>query len=825
MHFILFAQAVSAAIPTLYRYGGPGGVIQSNACNCPKTQYANGLGVYATPAAPANSVTVSAKTFGSAQTPANAANNNANVVNAGLPSGATVLRTGQNGDIIYVAVSVSVSVRVDVNVRQLTVFSAGVPSVVTSTVTATTTVPILVTTTGTVSGSAAIAPGQSNDATTRPTGSATNAANPTAPFPMGNTTRTSNTMSPSSSSVSSLSGTVSIVPGSTSSGTASSSTQPSGSSTSLTPFSSLLAQNPAEVSALCRQFIQPRATTTQGTSTTETATDTVTGQSTIESTTTAIIESESTTETTTTTSLTVSETLTVTTLMKRQAPIETGFTSLASASASALSSDCLSLVGAQPTATSTTAVTSTATARVTQSVTTFVTQISSLSSTSTGTITSLTITTVLTTESTTTTATRTTPVPATTCGNAGLRYAIYTSPAPPLNNNQQDNYAAFSPYPYKNAQPLTQGLTSVIGFTTEPGDTSVYGSPTFDGSDYVVNHKGFLFAPITDTYTFYFDGVNDIAELWIGDKALRDWDRSNADIDHALGRSPDFEILLVAETYYEIRIIFANSQTEGNFQLSVQANSDPDTKFIVNPDQTTPSPYLVAFECGHADPFPAYGREAPGIYPADECDNLGLQWAYYVNNFGNNENPTYSQFSPSGLDSATPVVTGTTQIINYIVTDVDATPAATVYDSQEEYSTTEFILNHRGYLFAPVTGIYTFQFYPPFDDIDFLWVGPFAYTGYTRDNANIAQSYSMAQPNFDSAPSSAYSITLTQGSYTPIRVIFGQAQFGAVLRIRLTDPSGNLLLDENGIYTSPYLVTQSCGSDPIAPPYPAFPTD
>lgn len=55
---------------------------------------------------------------------------------------------------------------------------------------------------------------------------------------------------------------------------------------------------------------------------------------------------------------------------------------------------------------------------------------------------------------------------------------------------------------------------------------------------------------------------------------------------------------------------------------------------------------------------------------------------------------------------------------------------------------TEFILNHRGYIYANLAKwqIYTVSTTAD-DDIMIVWFGPLAYSGWTRSNANLESAF------------------------------------------------------------------------------------
>lgn len=94
-----------------------------------------------------------------------------------------------------------------------------------------------------------------------------------------------------------------------------------------------------------------------------------------------------------------------------------------------------------------------------------------------------------------------------------------------------------------------------------------------------------------------------------------------------------------------------------------------------------------------------------------------------------------------------------------------------------------------------------------------IWIGETAYSGWTRGNANVLSHYG-------SGATQTYQIDLVEGEFYALRIMFGQAQGGAVFAASITAPDGTVILDsDSGI--GPYLVQYSC-SRVSAPEYPAF---
>lgn len=67
---------------------------------------------------------------------------------------------------------------------------------------------------------------------------------------------------------------------------------------------------------------------------------------------------------------------------------------------------------------------------------------------------------------------------------------------------------------------------------------------------------------------------------------------------------------------------------------------------------------------------------------------------------------------------------------------------------------------------------------PNIDDVRELWVGGVAYSGRTRQNANLDQAIFQT--------SASYTVTLTAGQYYPVRIVFGQAEGPAAFQSTVT---------------------------------------
>ncbi|KFZ02068.1 hypothetical protein V501_09672 [Pseudogymnoascus sp. VKM F-4519 (FW-2642)] len=197
--------------------------------------------------------------------------------------------------------------------------------------------------------------------------------------------------------------------------------------------------------------------------------------------------------------------------------------------------------------------------------------------------------------------------------------------------------------------------------------------------------------------------------------------------------------------------------------------------------------------------------------PDVSCNNQGIQWAVF-DSFLPNDGIGFSAFNPTVFKTETPLYNSVTSSIGGF--NIGGNSAFSIYGSTQRFGPSYFALNHRGYLFAPSTGVYTFLVTNP-DDIAIIWGGADAYEGYTRANSDSIATYPLTDDQQRS-----YEVELVAGEYYPIRVIFGQGVGPAIFYTSVTAPDGTVLLDSDSGY-SPYLVQFSCDGI-AAPAYPAW---
>ena len=203
--------------------------------------------------------------------------------------------------------------------------------------------------------------------------------------------------------------------------------------------------------------------------------------------------------------------------------------------------------------------------------------------------------------------------------------------------------------------------------------------------------------------------------------------------------------------------------------------------------------------------------------PVTTCGNAGIQYALQTNPSARGiggADPTYSSFLARAFQTIAPQATGATRYmaVPYVPFGTNYAP----YGQPPARPLPQETLNHRGYLFAKIGGTFTFTF-PASDDISLLWIGANARSTHTRQNANIQQYFIGAVGTGNSV---TYTINLLQGTYTPISVLWANAQGDAQFRLTITAPDGSLIANGELDQTpSPFLVQYSCDGV-LAPPYP-----
>lgn len=196
--------------------------------------------------------------------------------------------------------------------------------------------------------------------------------------------------------------------------------------------------------------------------------------------------------------------------------------------------------------------------------------------------------------------------------------------------------------------------------------------------------------------------------------------------------------------------------------------------------------------------------------PNITCDNQGFRYAIYPNlnadgtpNWADND-PTYSSFDPTLFKTAAYEFTGATKSIGF-------SNSSLIYSNTP--SDKAFVtVNHRGYLFAKEAGKYTFSAHIT-DDVTFLWVGPSAFSGFNRENADLFQRHRQ--------PPVSYSATFLRDQYVPIRVMYANGGGPGFFTFEIKAPDGTIIIGNDTTVESLFLVQYSC-DETSAPRFPNF---
>ncbi|MCJ1290265.1 hypothetical protein MMC34_001801 [Xylographa carneopallida] len=199
--------------------------------------------------------------------------------------------------------------------------------------------------------------------------------------------------------------------------------------------------------------------------------------------------------------------------------------------------------------------------------------------------------------------------------------------------------------------------------------------------------------------------------------------------------------------------------------------------------------------------------------PDLSCNNQGFEYAVYPSTNADGTPITidttdgyWSNFDPTVFKSRTPQASGK-------ATTVGLSDCNTIYGTRPA-DPSHVAIDHRGYLFAQQDGNYTFSI-PSVDDIILLWLGSLAYAGWTRPNANLVQTYPSRQQPL------SWTIKLSAGRYYPLRLMFANGNGPGNFKFRLTAPDGTVIIGDEAVATTPFLVQFSCDNT-TAPKFPAW---
>jgi hypothetical protein len=163
-------------------------------------------------------------------------------------------------------------------------------------------------------------------------------------------------------------------------------------------------------------------------------------------------------------------------------------------------------------------------------------------------------------------------------------------------------------------------------------------------------------------------------------------------------------------------------------------------------------------------------------------------------------NPNYLFF-----DNAEPSITGTINSINQNWWD---------FGIDTESINSNFSIKINGSFFAPMTGTYTFTFFDSYanDDLSVFYIGDSVFNP-TSENANNITYY------YSNPSEASYSILLTENTYYPLLIYFGQSYGGFSFVMNMTLPDGTTTTDGSGLF---YTTIQTPPAPPTPPESPSF---
>ena len=269
---------------------------------------------------------------------------------------------------------------------------------------------------------------------------------------------------------------------------------------------------------------------------------------------------------------------------------------------------------------------------------------------------------------------------------------------------------------------------------------------------------GYFKADFTGTWTFSLNTLN-FGMLWIGDSAINNEKTNTLLTDTGDNIASTQTINLINGKYYPIRITWGKrtDYTNPAFSVSVTRNGTTITNL---------TSYLYS-----AKPNNSTIIGIPAVFikkNANTTDNLYAP-------------KLFAQYTKAGYHGNVvdfvqnnPVYNGAWTGPGYVANIGTLNNAATElgFDPNIDYY---FSILYTGYFKADFTGNFTFNFVT--DDETYLWIGDYAISGYTTANRLV---YSSAGNN------GSGSISLINGQYYPIRILYGEVGGDAIHNLSFT---------------------------------------
>ncbi|GAP84204.1 putative conidiospore surface [Rosellinia necatrix] len=195
------------------------------------------------------------------------------------------------------------------------------------------------------------------------------------------------------------------------------------------------------------------------------------------------------------------------------------------------------------------------------------------------------------------------------CSNVGWDWAEYPNPV----TYTGAGYPGFRGDVYKTKAPDHTGVTTVIGGVPSLGGSIYNYSTPVPTTYFALNHHAYLWACEAGDWRFDIGRVDDIVQLWVGDKAYSGWADENTDarvVYNAGSSAGSFVATLRGGGFVPIRVLFANAQGGGAFQLNV---TSPGGTVVHQTGRNTENDYFVRYSCHgepHAPEFAPFGQEA-----------------------------------------------------------------------------------------------------------------------------------------------------------------------------------------------------------------------